>query len=187
MSGRPRWRWWCEIVALEFIRGSRRPSRPTGTGLSVIQALSRRVALGGGDDRGTEVRMTFDTPRASTLDPVPAGEPELRTVAEAQPGGAIRIVVAPPLLCRAILPRLLSALAARVHFTTDRLADTQLVADELCQLRCEVDQRQSSQHRHQRRAPRSRAASGTAARAARDPAPSRFRSRRVEPGDGRPR
>ena len=104
--------------------------RTAGTGLSVIGALSRRVELAGGDG-GTEVRMTFDTPQASALDFLPGGEPELRTVAEVQAGGAMRLVVAPPLLCRTILPRLLGAVAARAHFTTDRLAGTQLVADEL--------------------------------------------------------
>ena len=43
----------------------------------------------------------------------------------------MEVTVAPSMLSRWILPRLLSVAAARAHFTTDRLADAQLVADAL--------------------------------------------------------
>lgn len=102
-----------------------------GTGLPVIQALSRSVALNAGEDGGTEVWMTFDTPGASALEPPAAGLLELPTVEELGPDAAIEITLAPTLLSRTILPRLLSVFAARAHFTTDRLLDGQLIADEL--------------------------------------------------------
>ena len=43
----------------------------------------------------------------------------------------MEITIAPAPLAQTILPRLLSVFAARAHFTTDRLADAQLVADAL--------------------------------------------------------
>ena len=75
--------------------------------------------------------MTFDTPRTSTLNPPSAGQLELPIVEEVGPGATIKIILAPTLLSRTVLPRLLSAFAARAHFTTDRLVDGQLMADEL--------------------------------------------------------
>jgi len=87
----------------------RRSDEVSGIGLSVIQALARRAEFGGTtDDHGTEVRMTFATPPL-----------------------AMEMSIAPASLARTILPRLLSVFAARAHFTTDRLADVQLVADAL--------------------------------------------------------
>jgi serine/threonine-protein kinase RsbW len=102
-----------------------------GTGLSVIQALSQSVELSAGQDGGTDIWMTFDTPRTRALDPPSAGRPELPAVEEFEPGTGIEITLAPTLLSRTILPRLLSVFAARAHFTTDRLLDGQLIADEL--------------------------------------------------------
>ncbi len=102
-----------------------------GTGLSVMQALSQTVAVSAGADSGTKVWMTFDTPGSSALDPLAAGRLELPTTEELGPNPAIRITLGPTLLSRTILPRLLSVFAARAHFTTDRLVDGQLLADEL--------------------------------------------------------
>jgi len=39
--------------------------------------------------------------------------------------------VHPPELARAVVPRLLAVLAARAHFSTDRISDSQLLADAL--------------------------------------------------------
>ena len=105
--------------------------RAAGTGLSVIEALSQSVTLSAAEDGGTEVWMTFDSPPASALEPPAAGRPELPTVEELGADAAIEITLAPTLLSRTILPRLLSVAAARAHFTTDRLLDGQLIADEL--------------------------------------------------------
>lgn len=103
----------------------------TGTGLPVMQALSHLLALNPGPDGGTEVWMTFDTPGSGALDPPAAGALEPATVEELSENAAIEITLAPTLLSRTILPRLLSVCAARAHFTTDRLLDGQLIADEL--------------------------------------------------------
>jgi serine/threonine-protein kinase RsbW len=43
----------------------------------------------------------------------------------------LEVTIAPARLARAILPRLLIVLAARAHFSTDRISDTQLLADAL--------------------------------------------------------
>ena len=44
---------------------------------------------------------------------------------------AATIAVAPARLARSVLPRLLCALAARANFSTDRISDTQLLADTI--------------------------------------------------------
>jgi serine/threonine-protein kinase RsbW len=103
----------------------------TGTGLSVIQTLSQSVALSAGRDSGTDVWMTFDTPRTSALNPPSVGQLELPVVEEVGPGTAIEVTLAPTLLLRTVLPRLLSVFAARAHFTMDRVVDGQLMAVEL--------------------------------------------------------
>jgi hypothetical protein len=41
------------------------------------------------------------------------------------------MAIAPSALARSVLPRLLCGLAARAHFSTDRIAETQLLADTL--------------------------------------------------------
>ena len=41
------------------------------------------------------------------------------------------MTIAPLSLAHSVLPRVLCALAARVHFSTDRISDTQLLADAL--------------------------------------------------------
>ena len=102
-----------------------------GIGLSVIKALSQRAEFRATQERGSEVWMTFATPRARVLDPVPDTETERSSIMEPALAGTMQITVAPSTLSRTILPRLLSVAAARAHFTTDRLADTQLVADAL--------------------------------------------------------
>lgn len=54
------------------------------------------------------------------------------TFARAGPADATTTVTIAPIdLARTVLPRMLSTLAARAHFSTDRISDTQLVADAL--------------------------------------------------------
>jgi hypothetical protein len=75
--------------------------------------------------------MQFATPSTRQLE-VPLFEPSpLPLQASGSPGTAIVVTIAPTQLSRAVLSRVLSALAARAHFSTDRLADTQLLADAL--------------------------------------------------------
>jgi serine/threonine-protein kinase RsbW len=102
-----------------------------GIGLPVIEALSHLVEFTTPAGGGTEVRMSFAVPgipgmpetgMASELPaPLPVGADE----------PAAAITVGPPLLARTVLPRLLCVLAARAHFSTDRISDSQLLADAL--------------------------------------------------------
>ncbi len=128
---------WVQPAAMEILVRDRgvgiepEAQQAGGAGLSVIQALSQTVAVSAAEDGGTDVWMTFDTPGASALDPPAAGRLELPTTEQLGPNPAIQITLVPTLLSKTILPRLLSVFAARAHFTTDRLVDGQLLADEL--------------------------------------------------------
>ncbi len=99
----------------------------TGIGLPVIEALSETVEFAQTPGGGTEVRMTFLAPR---LRATPSG------VADVPPsglesGGTATLTIAPVVLARAVVPRLLCVLAARANFSTDRISDSQLLADAL--------------------------------------------------------
>jgi serine/threonine-protein kinase RsbW len=110
-------------------------------GLPVIQALAAEVELRRPDGGGTEVRMAFATPGSRLLDrgsdDGQAGEaPSIELLPAIDPAderpellAAATIAIAPDRLARTVLPRLVCALAARANFSTDRLADAQLVAD----------------------------------------------------------
>jgi anti-sigma regulatory factor (Ser/Thr protein kinase) len=117
---------------------------PPGIGLLVIQALVHSVAFtgAGGQPRregwdGTEVRMTFATPGVRSLEELRQDSFDRPDGAELSPGDPAErattavIAIAPSRLARSVLPRLLSALAARAQFSTDRISDTQLIADAL--------------------------------------------------------
>ena len=102
-------------------------------GLPVIQALATRVEFHQPSSGGTEVRMEFAAPGSRPLDGVhgeqadaplivpPVQRPELITTAA--------IAITPERLARSVLPRVVSTLAARANFSTDRLSDAQLLAD----------------------------------------------------------
>jgi serine/threonine-protein kinase RsbW len=111
-------------------------------GLPVIAALASRVAFRAREGGGTEVRMEFASPPGSNLRTefeLAAGErPEPLEEFEGSEGfegpaliTAATIAVAPDRLARSVLPRLLCALAARADFSTDRISDTQLLADAI--------------------------------------------------------
>jgi serine/threonine-protein kinase RsbW len=103
-----------------------------GVGLPVIQALVDRVELRDGPEDGTEVRMEFAAPSAELLESLlGAGEVELPSVAPQGPADATTVAITPIELARLVLPRILSTLAARAHFSTDRISDTQLMTDAL--------------------------------------------------------
>jgi serine/threonine-protein kinase RsbW len=106
------------------------PTTPS-IGLPVIHALAHRLELGDVVGGGTEVRMEFATPGTRVPQPPPAQGGELPAIPAGQaPAGPV-LTIAPPRLAQTVLPRLLSALAARAHFSTDRISDVQLVADAL--------------------------------------------------------
>ncbi|HEX5852784.1 MAG TPA: ATP-binding protein, partial [Solirubrobacteraceae bacterium] len=105
-----------------------------GIGLPVIRALAHRTEFVDRDPGpGTEVRMEFATARTPTLvEPTPEQPFEFPST-----DGPMRVVetmalaIAPSALARSVLPRVLSGLATRAHFSTDRIAETQLLADAL--------------------------------------------------------
>ena len=102
-----------------------------GLGLPVIEALTSRVEFSETPGSGTEVRMEFATPGASPL-PAPSEDScELPLAGVTDAGATAAISIAPAILARAVLPRVLSVLAARAHFSTDRISDSQLLADAL--------------------------------------------------------
>jgi anti-sigma regulatory factor (Ser/Thr protein kinase) len=102
-----------------------------GIGLHVIQALANRVVFSDATGAGTEVRMEFATSHVRTLESPREHGLQLPGIGRAELARTVEAVIAPTFLARAVLPRLLSVLAARAHFSTDRISDAQLVADEL--------------------------------------------------------
>ena len=99
-------------------------------GLTAICALAHRLALRCPADGGTEVRMEFATPGARALRLLAMPEAALPAVATVQ-AHTFTLTVVPGVLARTILPRLMCGLAARAHFSTDRLSDVHLIADAL--------------------------------------------------------
>ena len=105
--------------------------RALGIGLHVIQALAQRVQYSDAGGVGTELRMEFAASGIRPPAPPPENGVEPPTLARGGHGSAMRASIAPIELARTVLPRLLSVLAARASFSTDRISDTQLVADAL--------------------------------------------------------
>lgn len=100
-----------------------------GIGLMVIKALSESVEFRDGPDGGMEVQMRFSTPGLAALDP---GDQLPSTSAPFDASTvAISIAIGPPTLGQTVLPRLLGAMAARAHFSTDRISDLQIVGDAI--------------------------------------------------------
>jgi hypothetical protein len=75
--------------------------------------------------------MQFAAPRAGTLEPLVTDEHEFHRPANGQLASTVEIRIGPNAVAQAVLPRVLSALAARAYFSTDRISDVQLVADTL--------------------------------------------------------
>ncbi len=107
---------------------------PGGIGLPVIRALAHRAEFVDLDPGpGTEVRMEFATAKKPSLvEPTPEALYEFPpTIGGEQASETLALALAPSALARSVLPRVLSGLAARAHFSTDRIAETQLLADAL--------------------------------------------------------
>jgi serine/threonine-protein kinase RsbW len=110
-------------------------------GLPMIEALATDVELHRPASGGTEVRMEFAAPGSRFFDWIRGAEAvapaiellPLESLREQHPEliAAATIAIIPDRLARTVLPRLVSALAARANFSTDRLADAQLVADTI--------------------------------------------------------
>jgi serine/threonine-protein kinase RsbW len=108
-----------------------RPPEPNaamqGVGLSLIQALTQSVEVGGGLGEGTEVRMSFRSE-------VPLDVPEpARTGGAADdmaPEGDTVVAAGQPLVAP-VLGSVIAVLAARSGFSVERLSEAQLVTDAI--------------------------------------------------------
>jgi serine/threonine-protein kinase RsbW len=103
-----------------------------GIGLPVIQALSESVEFRDLSTGGTEVAMHFEAV-ASNPPEQTAGEEgaTLEAIDHGTPGEKTLMTVGPTSVARGVVPRVLSTLAARAYFSTDRISDTQMLADAL--------------------------------------------------------
>jgi serine/threonine-protein kinase RsbW len=103
-----------------------------GIGLPVIQTLSETVDFSDLPGGGTEVAMRFAaSPEHPPIEGQWDGEGEPQQVDGLQAPDVTLLSVGPTPVARGVVPRLLSTLAARAYFTTDRISDTQLLADAL--------------------------------------------------------
>ncbi len=103
-----------------------------GIGLPVIQALCESVEFRDLPAGGTEVAMHFEA-AASNQPEETAGEEGamLEAIDHGTPGDLTLMTVGPTSVARGVVPRVLSTLAARAYFSTDRISDTQMLADAL--------------------------------------------------------
>jgi serine/threonine-protein kinase RsbW len=102
-----------------------------GIGLPLIQALVHSVEFSDAGGDGTEVRMEFLTPPTRGLDALQDGELTPPALTDNELATTTAVTIAPASLAYKVLPRILSVLAARAHFSTDRISDAHLVADAL--------------------------------------------------------
>jgi serine/threonine-protein kinase RsbW len=102
-----------------------------GIGMSIIQALAPRVEFKDVAGGGTEVRMEFATPNASRLEQITRTGFEAPTVTGEELATTSGVALAPSALAGKVLPRVVCVLAARAHFTTDRISDAEILADAL--------------------------------------------------------
>jgi serine/threonine-protein kinase RsbW len=114
---------------MPHIRSDQEPA--LGIGLSIIQALAPRVEFKDVAGGGTEVRMEFSTPTSRTLDLSAEEEFDPPLLSGSDLANTTELAVAPDALAHKVLPRVMCVLAARAHFTTDRISDAEIVADAL--------------------------------------------------------
>jgi serine/threonine-protein kinase RsbW len=103
----------------------------SGLGIPLIQALAHRVQFTGAVGEGTEVTMTFRTPGVQALQSGVQNGSSADAIAFAEPLSTTRLTLVPARLARTILARLLCALGARAHFSTERMSDSRLLAGAL--------------------------------------------------------
>jgi serine/threonine-protein kinase RsbW len=108
------------------------PEEDPGIGLPVIRALAHRLELCRPADGGTEVWMDFPiTPKVCVPKPPALREAALPAIAPTVHPRTIALTTVPGDLARTVLPRLMCGLAARAHFSTDRLCDVHLLGDAI--------------------------------------------------------
>jgi serine/threonine-protein kinase RsbW len=117
----------------DLLAGSTPHTGGLGIGLPVIRALAREVECNDVPDGGTEVWMAFTTAHPHTLRQPHQDDGLHGTVlaSPSPPANTAALAVAPISLARAVVPRVLSAMAARAYFSIDRISDAQLLADAL--------------------------------------------------------
>lgn len=111
------------------IRGAQETA--LGIGLSVIQALVRRVEFRDSTGGGTEVRMEFAAPSTRALRTPSNGREQHSEIAAGELAATTGLTIVPAALAGTVLPRVLTVLAAHAHFSTDRISDAQILADTL--------------------------------------------------------
>jgi serine/threonine-protein kinase RsbW len=102
-----------------------------GIGLPVIQALSDSVEFRDIPTGGTEVAMHFEAVAANPPEETAEEGATLEAIDHGTPGDLTLMTVGPTSVARGVVPRVLSTLAARAYFSTDRISDTQMLADAL--------------------------------------------------------
>jgi anti-sigma regulatory factor (Ser/Thr protein kinase) len=100
----------------------------TGIGMPIVHALTERVAFSKLAGGGTEVSMLFATPGAAALEQLDEHRPQSHIAGAGERAGTIEISLGPSSVARAVLPRLLSSLAARAGFAAGRISGVRLLA-----------------------------------------------------------
>jgi serine/threonine-protein kinase RsbW len=103
----------------------------SGIGLPVIEALTQAVEFTSTPGGGTEVRMRFATPDVRGMETATGDADVPLVIGDGEAVATASLLVGPVRLARAVVPRLLCVLAARAQFSTDRISDSQLLADAL--------------------------------------------------------
>jgi anti-sigma regulatory factor (Ser/Thr protein kinase) len=103
----------------------------TGLGMPIVHALTQRLVFSKRDGGGTEVRMLFTTPEVLAPAALAGDELESRTAGEGEDEQTIAIALGPSAIARAVLPRVLGALARRVELSGEGIAAIQPLADAL--------------------------------------------------------
>jgi serine/threonine-protein kinase RsbW len=107
-----------------------------GIGLPVIQALAHRAEFRERAGGGTEIWSEFAPAGIRCPPPLEDRDwtpPPTTPTPAPPPADGVALVLAPAELAHAILPRVLCVLAARAHFSAQRLADVQRFAGELAE------------------------------------------------------
>jgi anti-sigma regulatory factor (Ser/Thr protein kinase) len=103
-----------------------------GIGLPVMAALAQSVEFVSLPEGGTEVRMRFAAPKVAVLDDQSESPRyEAAPVAGEEPLDTVALMVGPAPLATEVLQRVLAALAARARFSTNRISNTQRLAQEI--------------------------------------------------------
>ena len=143
-----RWKSSCATTA----RASSRTSAPTRKRrwASACRSSRRwRRALSSRTSRAVARRCAWSSRRRAraSLDALRTTAFSRRSVPSAELSTTTGLAIAPDTLARKVLPRVMCVLAARAHFTTDRISDTELVADALVSEAFAAEHRQPSERR----------------------------------------